>query len=359
MDPEVQRKLNAVHVLANKTFKIELESNGLNAKTNEHIDLPEQYVGIPYLAILTAYKELALERLLNSIDVPVQRLCIILNKLQSRLEGHAKIRKLVTRYNSTNAYMSRRIHLLDMDYNGGFSHSTNIVLKHIAEQRLPWGLIMEDDGEFKQGAIAKLVTHMNDSKNKDLIVLLDPGKAAAGFIVRPEFVSRVGYFDENIYPAYAEDCDMFLRIRELGLPIDWNPKPWTPKWDKGLATTTEALFDEGANSRVSSALNHCYFQKKWNLTQACSLSCDKVEPCRHHMYTVPFNNSMRSMKSWDPNLKLLQHHMEYVWHEPRAEQALATYSAREPNGSQAHMAHERRLRTDVAGKATNCVLPGF
>jgi hypothetical protein len=43
----------------------------------------------------------------------------------------------------------------------------------------------------------------------------DRSHGLAASIIMPGAFSEVGYFDENIFPAYFEDCDYFYRVRLL------------------------------------------------------------------------------------------------------------------------------------------------
>jgi hypothetical protein len=77
----------------------------------------------------------------------------------------------------------------------------------------PWWLIVNHDIQF--GA--------RDLELLDAIV--DPGAAAlyfmlgmAAFAVTRHTINAVGYFDENIHPAYDEDVDFARRVDLLGLP---------------------------------------------------------------------------------------------------------------------------------------------
>merc|ERR1711990_1268285 len=98
---------------------------------------------------------------------------------------------------------------------------------------------------------------------EQIMVLLDPGKAAAGMVVRPAFYEKLGGFDENFYPAYAEDCDLFWRVRQSDIVWSgFHPNNFTPSWDSvpGVPPhlSRPPLFNEASSNATTFNRNHCY-----------------------------------------------------------------------------------------------------
>lgn len=92
-------------------------------------------------------------------------------------------------------------------------------------------LIINDDSWLYYKTLDKLVDYMKEtgiilvsgtnSHKDELFTEVERGPAGLDFscfLIREETFDTVGLFDENFFPAYAEDNDYHYRIKLLGLP---------------------------------------------------------------------------------------------------------------------------------------------
>lgn len=98
-------------------------------------------------------------------------------------------------------------------YNMGCSASWNYFLKTYPDDIC---LIVNDDLEFYPDTLEKIINTYNQKKEDKDIGLFFPDHGAHSifscFIVSKSCVERVGYFDEEFYPAYYEDNDYVRRF---------------------------------------------------------------------------------------------------------------------------------------------------
>ncbi len=80
------------------------------------------------------------------------------------------------------------------------------------------------------------------------------------FAQSPECLRRVGWYDENFWPAYYEDCDYEHRLRQAGIQVV--PVLSQPFQHLGWATT-RALGDRAGYIHENRARNARYFEAKW------------------------------------------------------------------------------------------------
>ena len=71
-------------------------------------------------------------------------------------------------------------------------------------------VISNDDIVLGEEAFADLVRHSYER--------LHAGYGWALFMQRPDCTEKVGYYDENFWPAYYEDIDYIIRMRRAGVP---------------------------------------------------------------------------------------------------------------------------------------------
>jgi len=154
---------------------------------------------IPALVVPVLNRPDLLERLLTSIDYPVRDLLVIDNgdvvKSLPYLE-HVE-----------------RAHLIKSPTNLGVPASWNLGVK-----MLPFAtywMVVNSDAWFPMDALDRL--HIE--ARYDALVLSAASPPWACFILGQHVVSKVGLFDEGIYPAYFEDNDYERRCTYAGFPV--------------------------------------------------------------------------------------------------------------------------------------------
>ncbi len=155
--------------------------------------------GIPALIVPVLNRPDLLNRLLASIDFPVDDLLLIDN-------GHCveDVPPMPT---------VKQFHWLEMPTNLGVAGSWNLGIKSLPHAA--WWLIVNSDAYFPPGALESFCT----AARTDALVLSAAAPPWAAFAIGEQVVSVVGLFDEALYPAYAEDDDYTRRCIYHGIPV--------------------------------------------------------------------------------------------------------------------------------------------
>lgn len=155
---------------------------------------------IPVLIVPVLARPELLERMLDSLDHPIDTLIVIDN-------GHTWPGPFDPRPGIDNAY------LLRMPSNLGVASSWNLGIK--ATPFAPWWLIANFDITWPPGALARMCA----SADREQLVLSGGQPAWCAFAIGDRVVEQVGLFDEAIHPAYGEDLDYERRCRAAGIPV--------------------------------------------------------------------------------------------------------------------------------------------
>jgi hypothetical protein len=169
--------------------------------------LPAKLQVVPLLGVPIVNRMDLLERLLTSLDVPVQTLAIVDNSGN----GEASLGKALQLLAETPHPWIERIHVARSFGNLGVAASWNQILR--AFPASPLALLANNDVAFAPGVLRRLLD-LADPSDPQLIPLL-PGPAAfSAFAITPAAWDRIGLFSEDFYPAYFEDLDYRDRLRE-------------------------------------------------------------------------------------------------------------------------------------------------
>jgi len=107
------------------------------------------------------------------------------------------------------------------------------------------------------------------------------------FMIKRDFVEKVGYFDENFYPAYFEDNDCHIRILKAGLHAKRLSK--APYYHLASQTIRnnpqlQPIISDGFRK------NQSYFILKWG-----AMPADVMDG---QGYSAPYNEAEKSWKHW-------------------------------------------------------------
>jgi GT2 family glycosyltransferase len=138
-----------------------------------------------------------LQRMLDSVDVPVDHLLIIDNGTGSDLFFSDKFENVT---------------VLDMPANLGVAGSWNLGIKSFPYAHR-W-FIVSNDVVFQAGALEKLA-----QAHRDEITLTADAPHWQAFALGDEAVNDIGLFDESLFPAYFEDNDYMRRADFAGVNI--------------------------------------------------------------------------------------------------------------------------------------------
>lgn len=175
------------------------------------------------LIILTMTRHDLLDLQLRSIDHPVVHVFVVMNYAN---EG-TKQQTVNTLKNyehcgvvgiSNTSCVNRNINevvLLAKPVNVGVSGSMNVGLKAMIEFDLRYAIFNGDDTRFRPGRLLD-AKHLISSSTDVCVFLLE---GYASHAVTREGARRIGPWDENFWPAYAEDCDIWFRALLQGCKI--------------------------------------------------------------------------------------------------------------------------------------------
>jgi hypothetical protein len=236
-------------------------------------------------------------RLVESIDVPVN-LYVVANQIETLDESvEAAIIEIESELNPLVQVVVDKI-----DGNLGVAGSWNKILDHFQDRVL----ISNFDIQFGASVIEDAWKWMVTNEG----VTLGYMYAAACFIVQPDFVQKAGYYDENIYPAYHEDCEMEQRWR-LGRFVSKNipnTKLRVLHGDEAggkKASCTLKMADSALRQFIAECgdLNSKYLLSKWG-----------KELVRGGLreFEAPFNKAESDYRRWELNLELRQRRLELL-----------------------------------------------
>jgi GT2 family glycosyltransferase len=143
-----------------------------------------------------------LERMLESVDVPVDHLLVIDNGASVMAES------LELKANDNFAKVTH----LRMPANLGVAGSWNLGIKSFPYAQR-W-FIASNDVVFESGALEELA-----KARRDEITLTGEAPHWQAFVLGDEAVSNIGLFDESLFPAYFEDNDYMRRAEFVGVNI--------------------------------------------------------------------------------------------------------------------------------------------
>lgn len=169
--------------------------------------LPNQSIPVMGTAIVNGVHWL--QRLIDSVDYPVDKFVIINNngrgQITEQLDDIAR---------STHKYI-KSFHVCHMPDNIGCPGAWNLIIK--SSLHSPYWLIVNHDVAFTPGTLQSMVREASEP----LVGMVhgSPGDRGTGmydlFILKDWVVQQCGLFDENFSPAYGEDLDYIIRTADV------------------------------------------------------------------------------------------------------------------------------------------------
>jgi len=154
---------------------------------------------IPVLGFLTYSRFDLAERLLESIDYPVEHLVIVDNS--GKREFNPKQPELV-----------KNMWLIQVPHGLGYGGGLNLIVK--STPFAPYWILVNDDSVFAPGALKKI----HERVDTDAINFLSIMPKWSGFVLGEGAVLKAGLFDERFHPIYFEDNDYERRLLAAGVP---------------------------------------------------------------------------------------------------------------------------------------------
>lgn len=201
------KKVKEYNALSEKYVTTWWQQNGPTASLESIMTKPVPAPIIPMIGTAVVTNIKWVKRLVESVDFPVKEFCIINNN------GRGEIDEELDAIAATPHSYIRKIKVVHMPANLGVPGSWNLMIKSYL--KAPYWIIVNDDVAFGRGFLAEMyaATMCDPSLG---IIHGHEGDHNVGswdlFLLRDHIVADYGLFDENLYPAYNEDADYFLRF---------------------------------------------------------------------------------------------------------------------------------------------------
>lgn len=146
------------------------------------------------------YSQYALaDRLLSSIDFPVEHL-VIINNSGTKL------------WQPTKPENVENLWHIEVPYGLGLVGAWNLIVK--TTPYAPYWLLVNDDAYFEPGALKVIAEHANPAGIGHPTV----APKWTSIVLGEEVVKNVGLYDERFYPLYFDDNDYEWRCEQANVP---------------------------------------------------------------------------------------------------------------------------------------------
>lgn len=235
---------------------------------------------IPLLGVLVLNRADLLERMIASIDYPVDKLAIVQNT------SSKEVSSIIDKICQTSHQFINSIYVERPFRNIGCAPGWNSIIKGFPE--CDHWIIANNDTLFLPGDLEKY--EKLHQENPEALILA-ANKSFSCFLISHMVLNELGLFDENIFPIYNEDIDYMIRANKAGVPVipinseigESNNGSWTIRSSESYANS----------NRITQQENKKYVSNKWG---------------PNNEYTSPWKNSDYSMGHWqyDPYLRRQQ-----------------------------------------------------
>lgn len=157
---------------------------------------------IPVLGFATLTRFDLAQRLLDSIDYPVEHLVIIDNS------GKQEFEPLV------NPFLVKNLWLIRVPHGLGANGAWNLIIK--STPFAPYWVIPNDDSWFEPGALKTIAEEVDT----EAFNFLDIVPKWSCVIPTEGSVRKAGLWDEAFHPIYFDDDDYEWRMQELGVKFN-------------------------------------------------------------------------------------------------------------------------------------------
>ena len=172
--------------------------------------------------VFTLIRHDLLDSHLASIDHPTRHVFVILNYASETIKSNmltvldtykncSHTSKLLKQRRCRNPNI-KKLHVISSPHNIGFAGNCNMGFKAMLEFDISYALFSGDDTRFLPEKIRAAKSIIEGFPN----VCMFHFEAYSSFGITRSGVRRIGPFDENFWPAYAEDCDYWFRAILVG-----------------------------------------------------------------------------------------------------------------------------------------------
>jgi GT2 family glycosyltransferase len=157
---------------------------------------------IPVLGFLTYSRFDFADRLLASIDFPVENLVIIDNSGKRE-------------YSPKKPDLVENLWFIQVPHGLGYGGGLNLIVKSTPFS--PYWVLVNDDTVFAEGALKKI----SEQADPEAINFLSIMPKWSGFVLGQGAVLKAGLFDERFHPIYFEDNDYERRLSHAGVKANF------------------------------------------------------------------------------------------------------------------------------------------
>jgi hypothetical protein len=217
--------------------------------------LPEIKNSIPIIGVPIVNGVHWLKRLIESIDYPVDEVCVINNNGRGELDDE------LFQLSQTKYDFIGKITICTLPSNIGCAGAWNLIIKSYLLK--PYWVICNHDIAFTPGYLKEMALKANDAETG---MVFSEHQEWCLFLLKDWVVQQCGLFDENFYPAYCEDIDYAIRIQSLDIKCDNVMLPYL-HGDKGYKESGSQTWrtDMSLYPKIEHAhnMNHEYMAQKW------------------------------------------------------------------------------------------------
>jgi len=154
---------------------------------------------IPVLGFCTLKRFDLADRLLRSVDYPVEHLVVVDNSgTQS--------------WNPIKPDLVRNMWVIRVPFGLGLVGAWNLIIK--STPYAPYWVLVNDDAHFEPGAL-QIVAGEVDTEALNFLDIVPQWSAV---VFGEGMIDKVGLYDERFYPLYFDDNDLERRVDKAGVP---------------------------------------------------------------------------------------------------------------------------------------------
>lgn len=153
---------------------------------------------IPVLGFCTLKRFDLAQRLLDSIDYPVEHLVIVDNSGTKE-------------FNPVKPESVKNLWLIQVPFGLGLVGAWNLIVK--TTPHAPYWVLVNDDAWFEAGTL-KAITEQVDTEALNFLDIVPPWSCV---VFGQGMISKVGLYDERFYPLYFDDNDLERRVDQAGV----------------------------------------------------------------------------------------------------------------------------------------------
>ena len=155
---------------------------------------------IPVLGFATLTRFDLADRLLASIDYPVEHLVVVNNS------GRRS-------WQPTKPDLVQNLWHIEVPSGLGLVGAWNLIVK--STPHAAYWVLVNDDAWFAEGALATIA----DQVDTQALNFLDVVPEWSAVVFGEGMVEKAGFYDERFYPLYFDDNDLHRRVVAAGVPV--------------------------------------------------------------------------------------------------------------------------------------------